>query len=368
MQQETGTDKLLQMLLEDEVSDIHFKVNSPPMLRKSGLLVPTEKLPPLTEEHVERIALDLMTIDAQRKRFEAGEEVDMAHSLPGKARFRVNIYRQRGTPAVVMRLIPYEIPGFEDLGLPPITEKIAMEQRGLVLVTGATGSGKSTTLAAMIDYINRNRHTHIVTIEDPIEFLHKDQSSSICQREVGIDTRDWNSGLRAVFRQDPDVILIGEMRDKITASTALTGAETGHLVMSTLHTSDAPETINRIIDMFPAHQQQQIRIQLGGLLKAIISQRLLPNIDGSGRVLAAEILIHTATIQNCIVDQSKTHMIKDIIEEVAQQYGMQTFDMALMKLLAEEKIDKETALAAATNPGELELRLGGVMSPSDWKM
>ena len=365
--EDTGTDKLLRMLLEDDVSDFHFKVGSPPMLRKSGILIKSEALPPLTREHVEKIALDIIQNNWQRETYLAGNEVDMAHSLEGAARFRVNIYRQRGTPAVVMRRIPFEIPSFNELGLPPVVEKLAMEKRGLVLVTGATGSGKSTTLAAMIDYINHNRKVHIVTIEDPIEFIYKDANSSICQREVGIDTKQWESGLRAVFRQDPDVILIGEMRDAVTAATALTGAETGHLVFSTLHTADAPETINRVIDMFPAHQQSQIRIQLGGLLKGVISQRLLTNVDGTGLVLAAEIMVHTATIRNCIVDPTKTHMIIDIIEEVAAQYGMQTFDMALMRLLSEEAIDVETALAAASNPTQLELKLGGVESPSDWK-
>jgi len=243
-----------------------------------------------------------------------------------------------------------------------------MERRGLVLVTGATGSGKSTTLAAMINEINSRRKAHVVTIEDPIEFLHPDNKCSVCQREVGIDTPSWPSALRAVFRQDPDVILIGEMRDAETAMIALTGAETGHLVMSTLHTTDAPETINRIIDMFPGYQQKQIRVQLGGLLKAVISQRLLPGVQGKDRVLASEIMVHTATIGNCISDPEKFHLIHETMESGGNQYGMQTFDMCLYNLLKQGKIDEETALAAATNPTGLDLKIKGVESAEDWRI
>jgi twitching motility protein PilT len=361
-----GVDKILSMLLDEDVSDIHFKVNHPPIIRTSGRIVHSESFNALGLEHVDRIARDLMT-EKQVDAYERGEEVDLAHSVPGKARFRVNIFHQRGSPAIVMRKIPFEIPEIEDLGLPMVVKDIALEQRGLVLVTGATGSGKSTTLASMIEHINRNRETHIVTIEDPIEFLHSDELASICQREVGLDTPNWHSALRSVFRQDPDVILIGEMRDRETASVALTGAETGHLVMSTLHTLDAQETVNRIIDMFSAQQQTQVRVQLGGLLKAVISQRLLPSPDGESRVLAAEVMMHTALMQECISNPEKTASIRDVMDESGAKYGMQTFDMALIKLLSEGKIDTETALAAATNPTTLQLKLDGVQKISEWE-
>jgi twitching motility protein PilT len=362
-----GIDKLLSILLTDDVSDIHFKVGSPPLQRRNGVIVPSDGIGPLQPEHVNKLVEELTT-PQQLEQHARGEELDIAHSLPGKARFRVNIYRQRGTAAIVMRRIPFDIPAIETLGLPAIVKRIALEQRGLVLVTGATGSGKSTTLAAMIDFINQNRQCHIVSIEDPIEFLHKDRSSSICQREVGIDTENWASALRAVFRQDPDVILIGEMRDAVSAAVALTGAETGHLVLSTLHTSDAPETINRIIDMFPSHQQRQVRTQLGGLIRAVISQRLLPSKEGRGLVLAAEVLVHTAYVQTCIIDPLKTYLIRDAIEQSGPQYGMQSFDIALLRLLAEGRITEETALAASSNPTALQLKLKGVETPSDWRM
>jgi len=330
-------------------------------------MIPAEGLGPLLAEHVGKLVEELTT-PAQKAAFDAGQELDIAHSLAGKARFRVNIFRARGNPAIVMRRIPFEIPEIDSLGLPQIVKRIALEQRGLVLVTGATGSGKATTLASMIDYINENRRCHIVSIEDPIEFLHHDRNSSISQREVGIDTESWASALRAVFRQDPDVILIGEMRDSMSAAVALTGAETGHLVLSTLHTSDAPETINRIIDMFPSHQQKQVRTQLGGLIKAVISQRLLPHRSGAGLVLAAEVMVHTALIQTCIIDPQKTYMIRDSIETSGPQYGMQSFDMALLRLLADGSITEETALAASSNPTALQLKLKGVETPSDWRM
>ena len=367
MASEKGIDRLLSVLLAEDVSDIHFKVGSPPILRKAGLIVRAEDIGALQPEHIDQLAFEMMS-EKQRARFMEGSEIDLAHSLPGKARFRVNVYRQRGSAAIVMRRIPYEIPDIDSLGLPPIVKRIALEQRGLVLVTGATGSGKSTTLASMIDYINQHEKKHIVTIEDPIEFLHHDGKSSICQREVGIDTETWTSALRSVFRQDPDVILVGEMRDASSAAIAITGAETGHLVMSTLHTSDAPETVNRIIDMFPPQQQKQVRTQLGGLLKSVISQRLLTNREGTGLVLAAEVMVHTALIQNCIIDPLQTHMIRDAIETSGLQYGMQSFDMALLRLLAQGSIDEATALAAATNPTALQLKLKGVEAPSDWRM
>jgi len=367
MAHKKAIDTILEALVGEQVSDIHFKVGSPPVVRKSGSIEHSDGFPPFTLQHLIQI-IDEVTSQSQRDRVAAGYEVDLAYSLSGKARFRVNIFSQRGTPAVVMRKIPFEIPELSQLGHPDVVTRIAMEHRGLILVTGATGSGKSTTLAAMINEINKKREAHIVTIEDPIEFLHPDKKCSICQREVGIDTPNWTTALRAVFRQDPDVILIGEMRDAETATIALSGAETGHLVMSTLHTTDAPETINRIIDMFPAYQQNQIRIQLGGLLKAVISQRLLPAAEGNERILASEIMVHTATIGNCITDAEKAHLIHDTMENGGNQYGMQTFDMCLYNLLKNGKIDQETALAAATNPNSLDLKIKGVESAEDWRI
>ncbi len=368
MVREKAIDQILDALVDDQVSDIHFKAGSPPVVRKSGLIVHSEGFPVLGAEHVQRIIAEIAS-EKQISSLNEGNEIDLAYSLGGKARFRVNIFHQRGTPAVVMRKIPFSVPDIANLGLPSAVKDIAMTQRGLVLVTGATGSGKSTTLAAMIRHINENRKAHIVTIEDPIEFLHSDRNSSICQREIGIDTGGWANALKSVFRQDPDVILIGEMRDAETALIALTGAETGHLVMSTLHTTDAVETIIRIIDMFPSHQQKQVRIQLGGLLRAVICQRLLPRSDGSGeRVLACEIMMHTSTIMNCISDPEKTYLIHETMEQSGRQYGMQTFDMALYRLLSEGAIDQETALAAATNPTGLMLRIKGVESADDWRV
>lgn len=374
MPNEKAVDRLLNAVLEKDVSDIHFKVGSFPIIRKAGNIIHVADFEPMKTEHVQRIVDELVT-EYQAERLARGEEVDLGYSLPGKARFRVNIYHQRGTPAIVMRRIPYEIPDIDELGLPEVVKKIAMEPRGLVLVTGVTGSGKSTTIAAMINYINKNRSAHIITIEDPIEFLHRDINSTICQREVGIDTQSWSSGLRSVFRQDPDIILIGEMRDPETIATALTGAETGHLVLSTLHTMDTMETISRIIDVFPSAQQHLVRLQLGQLICGIVSQRLLPgkqNDDEEGentaRVLAAEVLVRSSTVTECIIHPDKTYLLTETIEKSYSQYGMQTFDMALYQLIVNDKIDKEIALASASNPTKLDLKLKGIETASDWKM
>lgn len=374
MPSEKAIDRLLNAVLEKDVSDIHFKVGSLPMIRKAGEIVQVAEFAIMKEEHIEKIVDELVN-EFQAERLARGEEVDLGYSLPGKARFRVNIYHQRGTPAIVMRRIPYEIPEIDELGLPEVAKKIAMEPRGLILVTGVTGSGKSTTIAAMLNYINKNRSAHIVTIEDPIEFLHRDIKSTICQREVGIDTQSWSSGLRSVFRQDPDIILIGEMRDPETISTALTCAETGHLVLSTLHTTDTMETISRIIDIFPSEQQQLVRLQLGQLICGIISQRLLPgkqdeNEEGenSRRALAAEVLVRSSTVTECIIHPEKTYLLTETIEKSYSQYGMQTFDMALHQLIVNDKIERETALAAASNPTKLDLKLKGIETASDWRM
>ncbi len=366
--EQSAIDRLLLALMEDEVSDLHFKVGCRPIIRIGGEIRHVETFPRMKLEHIERLIADLAT-EAQIERLGRGYEVDLGHSLPGHARFRVNIYSQRGSPAMVLRRIPFDVPHIDELGLPEVVRQIAMARRGLVLVTGATGSGKSTTLAAMIDHINSNRRAHVVSVEDPIEFLHRDRMSTICQREVGIDTESWGSALRSVFRQDPDVILIGEMRDLETISTAITGAETGHLVLSTLHTTDAMETVARIIDMFPESQQGLVRLQLGQLLRGIISQRLLPGLEEDGRrVLATEVLVHSSTIQECIEDPSKTYLLPEKMASSYKHCGMQTFDMALYRLILDGRIDRETALAAASNPTALDLKLKGVETASDWRI
>jgi twitching motility protein PilT len=306
-----------------------------------------------------------MMSSQQKEKFKQFLEIDIAYSVPGLGRFRCNIFQQRGSVGLVLRLIPARILNIRELLLPPVLEKISDEERGLVLVTGTTGSGKSTTLAAMIDYVNARRNTHIVTIEDPIEFLHRDKKAIINQREVEVDTRAFGVAMRAALRQDPDVILVGEMRDFETIETALLAAETGHLVLSTLHTLDATETINRIIAVFPPHQQKQIRIQLAAVLKAVISMRLLPRADGLGRVPAVEVLISTAYIRDCIEQKEKTKLIRDAIAAGTSQYGMQTFDQSLYGLYKSGLITLDEALRRATNPDELRLRIEGIESTSD---
>jgi twitching motility protein PilT len=302
---------------------------------------------------------------SQRQKFKETQEVDLAYSVPGLGRFRCNIFQQRGTVGMVLRVIPVKILSIRELMLPVILEKIAEERRGLILCTGTTGSGKSTTLAAMLDYINAHRTEHIMTVEDPIEFLHRDKKSIVNQREVEVDTKSFSQALRSALRQDPDVILVGEMRDYETIETALTAAETGHLVLSTLHTMDATETVNRIISVFPPHQQKQIRLQLAAVLKAVVSLRLLPRADGLGRVPAAEVLISTAYIRDCIENKEKTKLIKDAIAQGTSQYGMQTFDQSLYTLYRNGLITLDEALRRASNPDEFRLKLQGIQSTSD---
>jgi twitching motility protein PilT len=301
----------------------------------------------------------------QKERFAANRECDLAYGIAGLGRFRVNVFQQRGTVGVVFRVIPFGVKTIDQLVLPKVVESIANEQRGLILVTGTTGSGKSTTLAAMIEHINSARTCHIMTIEDPIEFLIRDRRSIVNQREIGVDTQTFAAALRAALRQDPDVILVGEMRDFETIETALTAAETGHLVLSTLHTLDATETINRIISVFPPYQQKQVRIQLASILKAVISQRLVPRADGKGRVPALEVMIATARVRECIGDKDRTKELHDCIAKGFTTYGMQTFDQSLMHLVKQNLVTYEEALKHVSNADDFALRFRGIASTSD---
>ncbi len=355
---------ILGVALKARASDIHLKAGLPPTYRIDGALRPLPKAPRITPEDIEKIAHDIMS-EKQRERFAVAHELDLAYGVPGLGRFRVNVFSQRGTYSIVFRVIPFEIKGLEELCLPPVIQKIAMEQRGLVLVTGATGSGKSTTLASMIDYINARRTAHIVTIEDPIEFLHRDKKSLVNQREVGSDTDNYAIALRSALRQDPDVILVGEMRDMETVETALHAAETGHLVFSTLHTIDAAESINRIVSIFPPHQHRQIRLQLAGILKAVVSQRLVPRADDKGRVPAVEVMVSTARTRELIADPEKTKLLRDAIQQGFVAYGMQTFDQSLLNLLKRKLITLEEALLQCSNPDDFKLKISGISSTSD---
>ncbi|OEU72970.1 MAG: type IV pili twitching motility protein PilT [Desulfuromonadales bacterium C00003093] len=355
---------ILGMALKSNTSDIHLKAGLPPVFRIDGNLRPLPKTPRLTAESVREMCQGIMN-ERQRATFEDRYEVDLAYGVPGLGRFRVNVFSQRNSVSAVFRAIPYKIATLDELLMPPILKKICAEQRGLVLVTGATGTGKSTTLAAMIDYINSTRTAHIVTIEDPIEYLHRDRKCIINQREVGFDTAGFAPALKSALRQDPDVILVGEMRDVETAETALAAAETGHLVLSTLHTIDATETITRIVSMFPPHQQRHIRLQLSGVLKGVVSQRLLPRAEGKGRVAAVEVMISTARIRGLIDDREKTAQLKDAIAQGYTTYGMQTFDQALMTLVKKEAITFEEALRQSSNPDDFKLKFSGIDSTSD---
>jgi len=355
---------LLKIAVERKASDLHLKVGSFPVIRIDGALIPLADMRRLMQEDTIAMAFSIMSA-RQKEKFKNNFEIDIAYNVPNLGRFRCNIFQQRGTVGLVLRVIPAKILSIKDLLLPPVLEKICQEQRGLVLCTGTTGSGKSTTLAAMIDHINATRNEHIMTVEDPIEFLHRDKKSLVNQREVDVDTKGFSVALRSALRQDPDVILVGEMRDYETIETALTAAETGHLVFSTLHTLDATETINRIIAVFPPHQQKQIRLQLGAVLKSVISLRLMPRADGLGRVPAAEVLIRTNYVRECIENKEKTKYIKDAIQQGTSQYGMQTFDQSLYSLYKSGLITLEEALKRSTNPNEFKLRIQGIQSTSD---
>jgi len=357
--------EVLLVALNNRASDIHFKVGQPPILRIDGELVPLKDYTAMDASEIAKTAYQIMN-ERQRERFLREMEIDMGYGISGMGRFRVNIFQQRGTIAIALRVIPFGIKGFEELNLPvEVMERISREVRGLVLLTGTTGCGKSTTLAALIDQINTSRRSHIITIEDPIEFLHRDQKGIVSQREIGTDTDNFAQALKMALRQDPDVILVGEMRDFETIETAILAAETGHLVLSTLHTLDAAETVNRIVAVYPPYQQKQIRLQLAGILKAVVSQRLLPRADGMGRVPAVEIMLSTARIRECIVEKDKTQDIHDAIAEGHATYHMQTFDQSLMSLLKRELITYEEALRHSSSPEDFALRVKGILATSD---
>ncbi|HUP21414.1 MAG TPA: type IV pilus twitching motility protein PilT [Thermoanaerobaculia bacterium] len=355
---------ILKIGVENKASDVHLKVGSPPILRVDGELKVLHELKRLMQEDTVAMSFSMMNA-RQKQRFKEDLDIDLAYSVPGLGRFRCNVFQQRGTVGLVLRVIPARILTVRELMLPPVLEKICDERRGMVLCTGTTGSGKSTTLAAMIDYINSSRGEHIVTIEDPIEYLHRDKKSIINQRELDVDTHDYAHALRAGLRQDPDVILVGEMRDFETIETALLAAETGHLVFSTLHTLDATETINRIISVFPPHHQKQIRIQLSQVLMAVVSMRLLPRADGMGRVPAVEVMVTTPYIRDCIENKEKTRFIRDQIALGTSQYGMQTFDQSLYLLYRGGLITLEEAMLRASNPNEFRLKIEGIQSTGD---
>jgi twitching motility protein PilT len=355
---------LLKSAVEAGASDLHIKVGSYPMMRLRGALVPVNENKRLDHEDVVTMSMAVMS-KVHADKFKDANEVDLAYGVPGLGRFRVNVFQQRGTVGMVLRVIPTQIKTIDELGLPPVLKAIASEERGLVLVTGTTGSGKSTTLASMIDYINKTRKSHIMTVEDPIEFLHRDQQSIINQREVAVDTKSFAFALRSALRQDPDVILVGEMRDFETIETALMAAETGHLVFSTLHTLDATESINRIIAVFQPHQQKQVRLQLASVLKGVISQRLMPSADGKSRVPAVEVMVTTAFIRDCIVDKEKTSQIHGAIAQGTSQYGMQTFDQSIFGLFSQGLVSYDEALRWASNVDEFKLKVQGISTTSD---
>jgi twitching motility protein PilT len=352
-------DALLSEAHQRGASDIHLRAGHVPLVRIDGELSRWTQVQVLGAADLEALASRLLS-PAHQERLRTHLEVDVAWQAPGVGRCRASVFRQRGTVAVSMRLIPAVVPSLQSLGLPASVVTLADESRGLVLITGVTGSGKSTTLAALVDLINRTRALHILTIEDPIEFVHSDIKAVVTQREIGFDTPSYVTGLRSALRQDPDVILIGEMRDLETIETALVAAETGHLVFATLHTLDAPETVNRIISVFPPHQQGQVRQQLARVLRAAVSQRLLPRGDGRGRALAAEVLIATPFIQDCVQDPEKTSLIAGMIAQGGSQYGMQTFDQAILKLCQDDVVTIEEALRWVTNVEEFKMRLRGI--------
>ena len=344
----------LHYLIEHGGSDLHLKVPSAPVIRVDGSMTPIDGLAPLTPEDTEGAVQEMLADPTKLQEFNDEGEVDFAYSIPGLARFRCNAFRQRGSVSVVVRAIPVSIKSIAELSLPPVIRELAEEERGIVLLTGTTGSGKSTTLAAMIDHINSTRRRHIVTVEDPLEFLHEDKKSIINQREVGMDTGSFKRALRRVLRQDPDVILIGEMRDEETVHAALSAAETGHLVFSTVHTVDAAETVNRLIDFFPPHMHNQVRAMIGSTLKGAVYQRLVPTIDGSGRIACCEVLRMTGRVRDMITDPAQTGKLPEVIAE-GSFYGMQTFDQHLFEHLKAGRVEMDTAIQFATSPHDFKL-------------
>ena len=352
-------DRVLAAARQLGVSDIHLKVGLPPVFRIKGELRTVRDVPPLSRETLQTFALDMMN-DHQREIFENSWDVDLAYAAPGGGRYRVNVFQQRGHIGIAMRVIPPDVPGFDKLNLPDAVLQFANAERGLVLVTGITGAGKSTTLAALVDTINARRACHIVTIEDPIEFAFRDRRSVVNQREIGFDTLSFAKALRAALRQDPDVIMVGEMRDLETTEIAMLAAETGHLVLSTLHTADASDTVNRIVSMFPPHQQQQARLQLSNVLGGIISQRLLPRADGKGMIPAVEILVNTRRVRELLTDPKRSGEILQAIETGREPYGMISFDQSLKDLLTRNLVTYEEAVAQSTRPDDLALHARGV--------
>jgi twitching motility protein PilT len=354
---------VLEKMIAARASDLHIKIGTPPVVRVDGVLYTLDEPAPNAEDL--RAVVNQLLNDEQRLFFSTHNEIDFAFGVAGLARLRANIFMQRGSPALALRHVPVDVPTIEDLSLPPLVRELAFAPRGLILVTGRTGSGKSTTLAAMIDAINRVTTRNVITVEDPIEFLHRDRQSFIHQREVGLDTRSFQDGLRYVLRQDPDIILVGEIRDLETMSTALMASDTGHLVLSTLHTTDVVQTIQRMISFYPPHQHDTVRLSFAANLRAVICQRLVPRRDGAGRVPAVEIMVNTPTIREFIVNPEKLPLIQSAVAEGMSQYGMQTFDQSVLTLLRDEVISEEEAIKNCNNPNELSLKLKGISATSD---
>jgi twitching motility protein PilT len=354
---------VLEKMIAARASDLHLKAGTAPVVRVDGVLYTLDEPPPSAQDL--RAVSNQLLNDEQRLYFSTHNEIDFAFGVSGLARFRANIFMQRGTPALALRHVPVEVPSIEDLHLPAAVAELAFSPRGLILVTGRTGSGKSTTLAAMVDSINKVTTRNVITVEDPIEFLHRDRLSFIHQREVGLDTRSFHDGLRYVLRQDPDIILVGEIRDLETMSTALMAADTGHLVLSTLHTTDVVQTLQRVISFYPPHQHDEVRLSISSNLRAVISQRLIARSDGAGRVPACEIMVSTPTIREFILNPDKIPMIHTAVAEGVTQYGMQTFDQSVLTLLREGLISEEDALKNCNNPNELSLKLKGISATSD---